>query len=162
MGTKQQTTGDAMAGHDVVNEAGTPRRNHVFAVFDHASMALQAEKALEEKGIRSQRLQGTEDADALQSPDQSAGIVRKLERIVKFVGGESNEAKRYASHLEQGRIVLAIPAPDRDAALQARDVLIRYDAYDLTYFRDWAIEYLAPEANTRRGLPDHSETNTDA
>jgi hypothetical protein len=78
---------------------------------------------------------------------------------VKRLGGETHLAERYTAYLDQGHVVLSVPAANRDAALRISDVAQQHDGYEVTYLSPLAIEYMSPEANTRHGEPTHATTN---
>jgi hypothetical protein len=151
----------SMAKQDITDAAGTPKTGHVYAVFDGQREAQQAEQALAQRGMQPKTLERQDAAHTLQAPREEAGIVGKLERLVKGIGGESNEAKRYATYLEQGRVVVAVPVADRDTALRIARTLTEHGAYDVTYFSGWSIEYMSTESDAKRGLPTHATTNVD-
>jgi hypothetical protein len=77
------------------------------------------------------------------------------------MGGESNMAKRYAQHLEEGHVVLAAPVSDNETAEKFTRIVTNNGGYEVTYFRDWSIQYMSPTENINRGIPTHSTTNTD-
>jgi hypothetical protein len=83
-----------MPQHDVTDAAGTPRAQHLYAVFDAPEEAQQAARALARQGKDLRVLSETGDADSLASHDESAGITGKLGRLVKTIGGEKHEAER--------------------------------------------------------------------
>lgn len=143
-----------MPAHKVVDESGTPQQHTLYAVFDDEEHAQQAERALQELGARPHTLGGA-DAQALREPPDSSGILGTVRRLVKGFGGESAEAKRYATHLDHGRIVLAVPVADRSAADRLTKLLVQQGGYDITYFSGTTVEEMSPAENARHGVPDH-------
>lgn len=150
-----------MAERDVIDQAGTPKGDSLFAVFDGEQQAQQAERALTEAGFHPQRLRPQASAAALQGAPAQDSLWNRLSRLMKtFGGGENHEAERYADHLQHQRIVLAMPVADREAALRACRQITDNDGYDVTYYRALAIEYMSPEANERHGVATHAAGNT--
>jgi hypothetical protein len=145
-----------MEKEPAINKAGTPQHDHVYAVFDHMEQAHHAIQALSTQGIQAHHLNGGDAAHLLREAVDPLG---KAERLVKRIGGETHEAERYAWHLEQGRIVLAVRVEHKEAADAATQTLKQHGAYDVTYFRGWAIQYMSPLENTQHGLPTHSLGN---
>lgn len=150
-----------MAQQDVVDTGGTPRTGSLYAVFDNPDQAYQAEQALAALGMQVRVLAEDTEASVFAQPEKSSGLVGKLARSVKVMGGEKHEAERYARHIEEGRTVVTLQAGDREAARGMARTLLDHGAYDVTYFSNWTIEYLSPQENIDRGLPTHSTTNVD-
>jgi hypothetical protein len=146
---------------DVIDSAGTPKDDSVFAVFDAEQQALRAERALTDAGFHPQRLHPRSSTPALQGAAAQDSLWDRLTRLLKTIGGgEGHEAERYADHLRQGRFVLAVHVPDKGAALVACRLITGNDGYDVTYYRPLAIEYMSPEANARHGVATHAAGNT--
>lgn len=148
-----------MAEQDAVDRAGTPAEKHLYVVLDGEQRAAEAEGAMASEGVAAVRMADERHRQALSEPVEG-GVLGTVGRLLKRIGGESNEAERYAGYLDQGKIVLAVPAADRETAVRLSDLLAGHDAYDMTYFSGWSIEYFHPEANERRGIPTHAITNT--
>ena len=144
-----------MEKEPAIDIAGTPQHDHVYAVCDHEGQARQAMQALTTQGIQVHHL-SADAAHLLLEPTHPLG---KAERLVKKIGGETHEAERYARHLEEGRIVLAVRVEHKEAADAATQTLKQHGAYDVTYFRGWAIQYMSPLENTQHGIPTHSLGN---
>ena len=150
-----------MPEHDVIDQSGTPKDDSLFAVFDGAQQAEQAERALTAAGFHPQRLHPQASAPMLQGDAAQGSLWNRLSRVVKNIsGGEDHEAERYADHLQQNRIVLAMPVANRDEALEACRQITDNDGYDVTYYRALAVEYMSPEANERHGVATHAAGNT--
>ena len=145
----------------MIGDAGVPREEQLFAVFDDESEAHAAEEALSLLGVEVQRLRPAIEGRALAGEDAPQGLLGKLERLAKRIGGESHEAERYASHLASGRTVLALHASDRDMAMRFADLLVSHGGYDVTYYHGWGTEYMSTEANHAHGLPSHTNTNVE-
>ena len=147
-----------MAEQESVDRAGTPQIDHLYAVFDREDQANEAEKALSSQGVTTERLHTQQHARALQEPESKIGKVMRA--VTKGFGGEGNEAERYARHVQEGRIVLTVAAPNKDAADAVTQTLTQHGAYDVTYFRPLGIEYMSASENQEHGLPTHSAGNT--
>jgi SAM-dependent methyltransferase len=154
-------THDATSDQQATTAGNTPHYNHLYAVFDATHEAEQACSALVAAGFAPRRLQPHASADAFKDPGSSSSPAARLERWVKRLGGETHDAERYADHLEHGRAVLAVAAPDRAAALRIADVITRHGGYDVTYYAPLAKEYMSPEANAAHGLPTFATTTAD-
>jgi hypothetical protein len=149
-----------MSDKESIDRSGTPRLRYVYAVFDDQEKSRGAMAELLSIGIHAEQLQGS-DASSLQHADEKSGVAGKLGRFLKGMGGESNMAKRYARLLQDGRIMLAASVSSNDLAEAFTHVATSHDGYEVTYFRDWGIQYMSPSENIKHGLPIHSETNTD-
>ncbi|HVC82313.1 MAG TPA: hypothetical protein VNL35_17635 [Chloroflexota bacterium] len=143
-----------------IDAAGVPRLHHLYAVFDEDDACRRAMDALHALGLESEQLRGT-DAPLLEHPALGAGILSRLERVIKGVGGERHLAAIYAHHLREGRTMLAVRLPHSATAAEVAHVITANGGYEVAYFRDWSIEYLSPRENVAHGLPTHSGTNTD-
>src|SRR5579871_2726052 len=141
-----------------INPSGTPKEETVYAVFADERAASGAEEALRAFGVEPAFLRGPEQSRALKAPTDE-GVGSHIERWLKTLGGESHEAQRYGEHLEQGRLVLVVPAADRDTAVALTDLLTSHGAFDVTYYSGWTIEHTSWQEDTARGLPTHTTTN---
>jgi hypothetical protein len=141
-----------------LDPAGTPRPQHIFAVFDGMKEMEAAAAELRERGIDPEEYQ-PRDASKLGAPNPEEPVIGKVGRFVKGLGGESHMAERYAHYLQVGHPVLAVPIKDRDAAEQVARLVTKRGGYEVTYFRDWAIQYMSPDENRARGIATHSHTN---
>ncbi len=101
--------------------------------------------------------------DCAEGLNHSAGHspLWRIERLVKAIGGESHEAQRYAKHLDEGRVVVALPVHDRASAVEITYQLLQNAAYDVTYYAGWTIEHTSWEADSHRGLPTFTTSNTE-
>jgi hypothetical protein len=142
------------------NQTGTPLPRHIFAVFDNADACAIADKELNTIGIQSERLKD-EDAATLQHPADTAGVFGRVGRFLKGLSGETNMANHFAQHLQDGRVMIAAPASDKETAETFTRIVTSHGGYEVTYFRDWAIQYMSPHEDIDRGVPIHSTTNTD-
>ncbi len=151
-----------MSDKDVIDSAGTPVKQNLYAVFNSEGEALKAQGALSAQGITAQRLAGSSDAHDLAQKPKEDSLIGKATRFVKGLGGEDLEAKRYSVHVDNGHVVLVVPSKDQDTAHELTTTLEQYGAYDVTFFSDWTIEHTSPEANAARGIPTfESSTNAD-
>lgn len=146
----------------VINKAGTPRQDHVYAVFADEDAAGRAERALAAQGGELTLLRGHGSAQALQGTAGDSSLLATAARFLKRIGGETHEAERYAEHMEQGRVVAAAPVRDRDAAGEVTAVLLAHGAYDITHFSALAIEHTSWEKDAARGKPTFTTTNTES
>jgi hypothetical protein len=149
-----------MSDKESIDRSGTPRTRYVYAVFDNRDASRDAYTELLSIGIHAEQLDGT-DAPSLEHSGEKAGVVGKIDRFLKGLGGESNMATRYAKLLRDGHVVLAAPVPSNELAAAFTHIAASHDGYEVTYFRDWGIQYMSPSENIKHGLPIHSETNTD-
>lgn len=147
-----------MAEKKPIDAAGTPSPQHVFAVFDREDDLRAVEAALNAQSVHCETY-GPDDAAKLQEPSPDAGIGGKIGRFVKGLGGERHMAERYALYLQEGRNLLAAPMQDPQAAELIARIMTSHGGYDVTYFRDLAIQYMSPSENVERGIPTHTHTN---
>jgi hypothetical protein len=145
----------------VIAKAGTPRQDHVYAVFASEDAAGRAARALAARGMEFTRLRGQGSARALKETAGDRNLLATAERFLKRIGGETHEAERYAAHMAQGRVVAAAPVHDRAAAGVVTEVLLAHGAYDITHFSAWAIEHTSWEEDAARGKPTFTTTNTE-
>ncbi len=146
-----------------IDQAGTPRPQTLYAVFDGEQEAAQGEQALAALGVTAQRLQGAGAAEALKSPHEEAhGLTGAVTRMFKSVGGESLEGERYAMHADQGRVVLAMPCPDQPTAERLTKALVHHGAWDITYFGGWTIQHMSPGENAAHGMPTYEASTNPA
>lgn len=138
-----------------IDEFGTPREDHLYAVFDTDEQAEAAMHDLTGLGVQGHRLRGPDAARALRAPadaDEGGGLLAMIRRVLRGVSVEAAEADRYADHLDRGRVVLALPAEERSLALVLARAMTRHGGYDLTFFDNWTYEHLSPAENARHGL----------
>lgn len=150
-----------MAKQSVIGDAGVPREEQLFAVFDDEMGAHAVEAALRGQGVEVQRLRPGIEGRALAGEDAPQGVLGKLERLAKRIGGESHEAERYAGHLDAGSVVLVMHASDRETAVRLADLLVSHGGYDVTYYHGWGTEYMSNDANQAHGVPSHTTTNVE-
>jgi len=150
------------AEDNVIDKAGTPRQDHVYAVFASEDAAGRAERALAARGLELTRLRGQGSARALKEIAGESNLLATAERLLKRIGGETHEAERYAEHMAKGRVVAAAPVHGRDAAGGVTEVLLAHGAYDITHFSAWAIEHTSWEEDAARGKPTFTTTNTES
>ncbi len=148
--------------HQIVDAGGTPERRNVYAVFDTEEQVRQAEHALAAAGIQTQRLgHSSGDGDLSRSKGDADGALAKFTNWIKGYGGEDMEAKRYAAHIDAGRVVIAVPADSQENAQDLTRILAGYGAFDVTYFSDWTIVHESPAENAAHGMPTY-EAATEA
>ena len=144
-----------------IDQAGTPRTQTLYAVFDSEREAAHAEQALAGMSVTAQRLQGSAAAEALKQPEAEAhGLAGAVTRMFKSVGGESLEGERYAMHVDQGRVVLTMPCADQTTAEQLTEALVPHGAWDITYFGGWTIQHMSPGENAAHGMPTYEASTT--
>jgi hypothetical protein len=149
-----------MAELHILGKDGTPRGRHLFATFADGATAGCAEEELAAEGIKFIHLYGAGDADGLKHSAAHSPLWR-IERILKNIGGESHEAHRYAKHLEDGQVVVALAVRDRQSALEISHKLTLHGAYDVTYYTGWTIEHTSCVEDSLRGFPTYTTTNTE-
>lgn len=144
----QQLTGTLDGGEDLsaeqqakIDGAGTLQKRHLYAVVDDEPAAREVEGALRGEGSQSERLAGRAAATALTEEAQgSGGALHKAMRSLKSGAGETQYAEHYATHVENGRIVLAVPCRDRDTVEKLIGTIKEHGGYDFAYFSDGSIE----------------------
>lgn len=114
-----------------ISGSGTLDDEHIYAAFDDEAQARRAEQELGGMGVGLQRLQGSDVVGRLRG--ESGGAISGVNRSLKGSMGETQLAERYAHHVEQGRIVLAIPCDDRAQADRLMGVLSTLGAHDVSY-----------------------------
>jgi hypothetical protein len=150
-----------MTKMESIDPAGTPKQHYIYAVFDDEDAYHRAEPALRAIGVEPEQLMKPH-ASTLEHPSTDAGVLAKVERFLKkSLGGESHMAEIYARYLQEGRIVVAAPVSDQDAAQEITRIITGQGGYEVTYFRTWGIQYMSPQENIDHGVPTHSGSNTD-
>jgi hypothetical protein len=142
-----------------IDVAGTPRPHHLFAVFDDDESCQRAEYRLYVMEVQTEELHSN-DATELEHP-ATRGVLGRIERFFKGLGGESHMATIYAHHLQRGRVLLSVPVSNSTAAAEVTRVVTDCGGYEVTYFRGWSIQYMSPSQNLAHDLPTHSTTNRD-
>jgi len=124
--------------HQKTGAVGRPTKHCLYAVFGSESEedARQAEQALTGRNIEVRRPQWMEQAwnHSLRTMDVHEFRV------------ELYALERYVDHSAQGRVVLVACNVDSATVPQTLALLMRYGAYDITYFGDWAVTYFSPAA----------------
>lgn len=125
-----------------VDGAGTLRRNHLYAVADDDQIAREVEQALTADGIDGvERLEGKAAATALTGEAKGpSGAILGAIRSLKTAAGETQQAEHYATHVENGRIVLSIPCDSQASADRLIDLIKEHGGYDFAYFSEGSIE----------------------
>ncbi len=124
-----------------VDAAGTLQKRRLYAVVDDDKTAREAERAIKDQGVDVERLEGRSAAAALSQEAQGPGsLLQKSVRFIKGAAGETQQAEHYATHVENGRIVLSMPSPDRAAADKLIAIVKEHGGYDLAYFSDTTME----------------------
>jgi hypothetical protein len=128
-----------------ISDLGTPSEDHLFAVFDTPEEADRATQALDDLGVPVHRFFGSQDANALLGPDTDTGeVLATVRRVLRGFSEEAHEADRYGRHLQNGKVLLAMPAENRAVAELLTRVLTRNGGYDVTFFDNLTYEHLAP------------------
>ncbi len=123
-----------------ISPAGTLEDEHIYAAFEDEAQAQRAEVALARAGVVARRLDGHDAVSCLRG--ESGGALAAVSRSLKGSMGETQLAERYAHHMEQGRVVLAIPCGDRAQANRVLSVLDGLGARDVSYLSTSGMEYL--------------------
>ncbi len=135
--------------HQKTGAVGRPTKHCLYAVFGSESEedARQAEQALTGRNIEVQRPQWMEQAwnHSLRTMDVH-GVMDALHDVLHEFRVELYALERYVDHSAQGRVVLVACGVDSATVPQTLALLMRYGAYDITYFGDWAVTYFSPAA----------------
>lgn len=126
----------------LINADGTLKTEHLYVVFNNDQTARQMEEALSSRGARAQRMQGQEAVNRLRGRSKQPGAITAVERAVKHPMGEPQQAEHYAGQLEEGRIILGIPANDRAEVDRLLPLISQHGGYDVTYFAQSSFEHL--------------------
>ncbi len=127
--------------HSKVANDGTLQKRHLYAVIDNEQQAHAVVQALNNEGVDVDALAGRREAETLTKEAQGpTSLVQKATRFMKNATGEKQYATHYATHVENGRIVLTMPCPDRAAADKLVAIIKEHDGYDMTYFSDGTME----------------------
>ena len=127
--------------HSKVANDGTLQKRHLYAVIDNEQQAHAVVQALNNEGVDVDALAGRREAETLTKEAQGpTSLVQKATRFMKNATGEKQYATHYATHVENGRIVLAMPCPDRAAADKLVAIIKEHGGYDMTYFSDGTME----------------------
>jgi ferritin-like metal-binding protein YciE len=132
---------DDQGGDSPIDAAGALRGHFVYGVFATPEQAGTAEEKLRRDGDNPYRLQGAATVALLRG--QGGGqlaAVRAVERQLKKPTGEDSMARHYATHLENGRVILAVPAADRAGADRLSASLKQQGAFDVSYVAGLGIE----------------------
>ncbi len=127
--------------HSKVANDGTLQKRHLYAVVDNEQQAHAVVQALNNEGVDVDALAGRREAETLTKEAQGpTSLVQKATRFMKNATGEKQQATHYATQVENGRIVLAMPCPDRATADKWVAIIKEHDGYDMTYFSDGTME----------------------
>ena len=110
------------------------QRQCLYAVFNTAQAAQQAQDALTSVGVLPQLFLGP----------HHRGIIARIERFMMHFGEDALGLHGYVTHTQQGHTVLAVASPNRLTAMQHFQTLAQYGAYDVAYFGRWTVEYVGP------------------
>lgn len=110
------------------------QRQCLYAVFNTAQEAQQAQDALSTTGVLPQLFLGP----------HHRGILAWIERFMMHFGEDVLGLYSYVTHTQQGHTVLAVASGNRSTAMQHFQTLAQYGAYDVAYFGRWTVEYVGP------------------
>jgi len=120
--------------HSKVAHDGTLQKRHLYAVVDDEQQAREVTHALKNDGVDVDTLEGRRQAQTLTKEAQGpTSLVQKTARFMKNTTGEKQQATHYATHLENGRIVLTMPCPDRATADTLVAIIKAHGGYDMAY-----------------------------
>lgn len=124
-----------------VDRAGTLHQQHLYAVFDEAEAARKATESLQSEGVQVEWFADKAAAVALtEEANGATSLVGKMIRSVKGGTGETQHAEHYATHVENGHIVLSIPCHDRGTAERLMSTIKDQGGYDFAYYSASSIE----------------------
>ncbi len=127
--------------HSKVANDGTLQKRHLYAVVDNEQQAHAVVQALNNEGVDVDALAGRQEAETLTKEAQGpTSLIQKATRFMKNATGEKQQATHYATQVENGRVVLAMPCPDRATADKLVPIIKEHDGYDMTYFSDGTME----------------------
>jgi len=127
--------------HRKVAHDGTLQTRHLYAVVDDEQQAHAVMHALKNAGVDVDALAGRQQADTLTKEAQGpTSLIQKATRFMKNATGEKQQATHYATQVENGRVVLAMPCPDRATADTVVAIIKEHDGYDMTYVSEGTME----------------------
>jgi len=130
--------------HSKVASDGTLQRRHLYAVADDERQAHEVIQALKNEGVDVDTLEGRREAETLTKEAQGpASLIRKTSRFMKNATGEKQQATHYATQVENGRIVLTMPCPDRATADKLAAIIKEHGGYDLAYVGEGTMESIS-------------------
>lgn len=110
----------------------------LLGVIDDEAQAREAVAALAASGVPGadiRLLQGTDGRAQLATLGSKPNVLSRLVRAVQFMSMDQlPDFLVYERAIEDGRCVVAVHVPDRDAMLRARVVLERFGAHFLNHF----------------------------
>jgi hypothetical protein len=110
----------------------------LLGVIDDPARAREAVAALEATGVPAADVRLLEGADGraqLATLGSDPNVLSRLVRAIQFMSMDQlPDFLVYERAIEDGRAVLAVHVPDRDAMLRARVVMERFGAHFLNHF----------------------------
>lgn len=124
-----------------VDRAGTLHKQHLYAVVDDEEAARKVKQLLHDDGVEADWFGDKAAAKALTEEAKGpTSLVGKAIRSVKSGTGETQQAEHYATHVENGHIVLSIPCGDRASAERLLGTIKEHGGYDFAYYSAGSIE----------------------
>jgi hypothetical protein len=130
----------------------------LLAVIDDPARAREAGAALAATGVLAtniQLLEGADGRDRLGRLGSTPNLLSRAVRAFQFLSMDQlPDFLVYERAIEDGRVVVAVHVPDRDAMLRVRVVLERFDAHFLNHFGRLYTEELTLWRGDEPEIPD--------
>ena len=138
---------------------GTYPTDHVLGVVDDPADAAGAAAALVAAGLPTADvtiLRGDAGAEAMDGLGEAHGFFGRLVRTLQFTTmDQMPDFALYEAAIRDGRAVVAVRVPDREAVTRVRDVLTEHGAHFLNFYARLYTEELSRWRGPELPLPDY-------
>ena len=136
----------------------TSPTRQLLGVINDPARAREAAAALVATGVPETDiglLEGADGRDRLGRLGSKPNVLSRVVRAFQFLSMDQlPDFLVYERAIEDGRVVVAVHVPDRDAMLRAREVLERFDAHFLNHFGRLYTEELSLWRGDEPEIPD--------
>lgn len=131
------------------NESPNLTDHHIVAVIDARPEAETALQELRQAGyVDPLLLTGEEGAQQIDAKNENSHLLgRILGAVQDHLSEATNYLRQYEEEARNGNYVVAVEAPDRDAADRAQHVLERNGGRNIRFFGALAVSDLTPQTN---------------
>ena len=130
----------------------------VLGVIDDPVRAREAAAALEAAGVPAGDISVLEGDDGRDRLGRLGSRPNPLSRVVRafqfLLMDQLPDFLVYERAIEDGRVVIAVHVPDREAMLRTREILERFEAHFLNHFGRWSTEELSMWRGDEPAIPD--------
>jgi hypothetical protein len=131
---------------DPAAEYFTHAENRILAVFDDPDAVTAAIDDLVQVGLEAEQifvLSGPKGAESLDLSGRHHGLRGRLYRLAAMLGDEWEKLDYYKESLEQGALLISVPADEEHASAVA-EVLRSRGAHEMTHYDKGHFESLGP------------------